>query len=149
MILPNEHLRRPLAFYAALGLLTLTLGLARFDLGVGAWYHTYHPPEVSLLAGWPASWEAVYYTDEFPNFLGNAPTRFGIAPVHYRTYLTLYLTTVIYALTGSAYWSFAAVDLFFWWLASVATYHLARRLRASEVGAVLSALLVVASPLLV
>src|SRR5947208_3005531 len=140
-------MRRHLAFYAALGLLTLALGLARFEMG--PWYHTYHPPEVSLLEGWPAGWEVIYYTDEFPNFLGNPSSRFGIAPVHYRTYLTLYLSTLLYALTGSAYWSLALVDLCFWWLAGVATYHLARRLRASEVAAGLSALLAVASPLLV
>src|SRR5579883_3471646 len=136
-----------LGLYLALACLTLGLAFARFALG--PWYHTYRPPEVSLLEGWPASWEVVYYTDQFPNFLGNAPARFGLAPVHYRTFTTLYLATLLYSWTGSAYWSFAVVDLLFWWLAGVAAHRLAIRLGAGGQAAAMSAVLVITSPLLV
>ena len=46
---------------------------------MGPWFHVYHPWEVSLLDGWPLAWEAIYCTDHFPTFAGNAPPKFGIA----------------------------------------------------------------------
>jgi hypothetical protein len=133
--------------YLLLAVLTLFLGLSRYLSG--PWFHVYHPWETSLLEGKPLAWEAVYYTDLFPAFTSDLPTRFGIAPVHYRTLLPLYLVAALSTWTGSAYWSFAAVDLFFWFLAGVATLHLARRLGATPWAALLGALLLVASPLLI
>jgi hypothetical protein len=134
-------------FYAALAVLVLALGLAR--LWLGPWYYTWNPLEVSLLERWPAAWEVAYYTEQFPQFLGNAPAKFGIALVHYRTFAALYLAAALDAWTGSAFWSLAAVDLIFWFLGGVATYHLARRLGVHDRGARIAALLVVASPLFV
>jgi hypothetical protein len=113
-------------------LLALPVLLALARLWLGPWYHTWNPQEVNLLEGLPAAWEVSYYTDQFPNFLGNAPPRFGVAPVHYRTFSTLYLATVLYGWTGSAHFAFAAVDVLFWGLAGIATYHLALRLRVTD-----------------
>ena len=133
--------------YAALALLTLALGLSR--LVSGPWFHIYHPWETSLLEGKPLAWEAVYYTDQFPTFTADLPTRFGIAPVHYRTLLPLYLAAALSTWTGSAYWSFAAVDLLFWFVGAVAGFHLGRRLGTPAGAAFLGAVLLVASPLLI
>ncbi len=134
-------------FYAGLGALVVALGLAR--LWLGPWYYTWNPLEVSLLERWPAAWEVSYYTEQFPHFLGNAPARFGIALVHYRTFGALYLAAALYAWTGSAFWSLAVVDFIFWFLGGVAICHLARRLGASALAARIAALLVAASPLFV
>jgi hypothetical protein len=142
----SADLRR-LSPYLVLAVLTLALGLSR--LVTGPWFHTYHPWETSLLERKPLAWEAVYYTDQFPTFTADLPARFGIAPVHYRTLLPLFLAATLSTWTGSAYWSFAAVDLLFWFVGAVAGYHLARRLGASDWAAFLGALLLVASPLLI
>ncbi|MDQ3701750.1 MAG: hypothetical protein M3442_12640 [Chloroflexota bacterium] len=143
----RDPYRAQLSLTLVVSALVLLLGLSR--LVTGPWFHVYHPPETSLLEGRPVSWEAVYYTDHFPTFTADAPPRLGIAPVHYRTLLALYLAATLYTWTGSAYWSFAAVDLLFWALAGVAGYHLSRRLGVDPWGAALGALLLVASPLLV
>ncbi|MGH2371535.1 MAG: hypothetical protein ACRDI2_25470, partial [Chloroflexota bacterium] len=139
--------RHHLLLYGVLAALAVTLGLAR--LATGPWYHVYTPPGVVLLDGWPAEWEAVYFLEHFPAFIGDGVPRFGIAPVQYRTLLTLYLASLLYAWTGNAFWSLAVVDLLFWCLAGVAGYHLAQRLGAGRRAAALSAVLLVGSPLLV
>jgi hypothetical protein len=135
------------AYYALLALLVLALGLAR--LWLGPWYYTWNPYEVTLLERWPAAWEVSYYTEQFPHFLGDAPAKFGIALVHYRTFATLYLAATLYAWTGSAFWSLAAVDFAFWFLAGVAARQLALRLGTSDTAARIAGLLVVASPLFI
>ncbi|HEU5315417.1 MAG TPA: hypothetical protein VFX49_04865 [Chloroflexota bacterium] len=139
--------RAEAAFYGLLGGLVLALGLAR--LWLGPWYYTWNPFEVTLLERWPAAWEVAYYTEQFPHFLGAAPPKFGVALVHYRTFATLYLAATLYAWTGSAFWSLAAVDFVFWFLGGVAARQLARRLGATELTARIAALLVVASPLFI
>jgi hypothetical protein len=136
-----------LLLYAVLAPLVVALGLAR--LATGPWYQTAVPAGARLLEGWPIAWEATYYLAHFPTFLGEAPPQLGIAPVHYRTFLNLYLATALYAWSGSAYWSIAAVDLCFWFLASAAGYHVALRLGAGPWAAALGALMTAASPLLV
>lgn len=143
----EDAYRVKLALSLAVSALVLLLGLSR--LVTGPWFHVYHPPETSLLEGRPVAWEAVYYTDHFPTFTAASGPRLGIAPVHYRTLLALYLAATLYSWTGSAYWSFAAVDLLFWALAGMGGYHLSRRLGVGAWGASLGALLLVASPLLV
>lgn len=70
-------------------------------------------------------------------------------PLHYRTLLPLFLAAQLYAWSGRAFWSFAAVDLFFWATAGVSGYHLALRLGARPWAAALSGLLLIASPVLV
>lgn len=91
---PPTSYRAHLALCLTLGALALLLGLSRFV--TGPWFHVYHPPETSLLEGRPVSWEAVYYTDHLPTFTAGAPPRLGIAPVHYRTLLALYLAATFY-----------------------------------------------------
>ncbi len=132
---------------AALVPVALALGLAR--LATGPWYHVYNPRGVVLLDGLPAEWETRYYLEHLPTFLGNAPPGAGIAPVHYRVFASLFLTTTLYGWIGSAYWSLAIVDLAAWCAAALATYHLALRLGASPRASWLGALLVTTSPLLV
>jgi len=131
------------------GLLMLVCFLAFARLASGPWYQTYNPLGASLLDGWPVAWEVEYYLDLIPAFLGDAPPAHGMGLVHTRTFPHLYLTSVIYAWTGSAYWSFVAVDLGMWFLAGVATYHAARRLDAPATTAALAAALVVSSPILI
>lgn len=123
------------------------LGLAR--LASGPWYQVYAPLGGRLLEGWPTSWEAIYYLVHFPTFLGDAPPWLGISAVQQRTLLHLYLASALYAWTGSAFWSLAAVDLMFWFLAGIAGYHVALRLGAAPWAAALNALMTVASPILV
>ncbi|HEX2036399.1 MAG TPA: hypothetical protein VHS99_19625, partial [Chloroflexota bacterium] len=133
--------------YAVLVGLPLILALAR--LGTGPWFHLSNPSGVRLLEGWPAGYEVAYYLAHFPTFLGSEPPQYAFSAVHYRSFLELYAVSAIYAWTGSAYWSFAAVDLLGWVLAGVAGYHLALRLGAACWGAALGSLLLTASPLLV
>src|SRR5262245_33818288 len=133
--------------YATFAILALVLGTAR--LATGPWFHVYNPREVRLMDGWPVSWEATYYTDHLPTFTSAVPPGFGISGVHYRTLLPLFLVAQVYAWTGMAYWAFAAVDLLFWCLAGIATFHLALRLGARPWAAGLSGLVATASPVLV
>ncbi len=132
---------------ATLVLAALALGLAR--LATGPWYHVYDPRGVVLLDGLPAEWETRYYLEHFPTFLGDAPPGACIAPVHYRVFASLFLTTMLYGWIGSAYWSLAIIDLAAWCAAALATYHLALRLGAPRRASWLGALLATTSPLLV
>ena len=138
-----QHL---LLLYGLLAALALALALAR--LASGPWFHVYNPRELGLIDGWPVSWESTYYTDHLPTFASDARPGFGISPVHYRTLLPLFLAAQLYAWSGAAFWSFAAVDLLFWGLAGIAGLHLALRLGATPLAAALAGLLTVASPVL-
>jgi len=132
------------------GLLTLlVLALAAARLSGANWYATHKPIGMRLLEGWPASWESIYFLAHLPTFLGDEPSRLGIAPVDYRTYVNLYLFTQVYGWIGSAYWSLAAIDVFFWSAGAVCTRHLARRLGASDSAALIGATLVAGSPVLI
>lgn len=135
------------SLYVVLALLVAGLGLAR--LVTGPWYHLYNPKDGVLLEGWPAEWEVLYYVQHLPTMLGNTSPAFGVAPVQYRVLPFLYLVGLLAAWTGSAYWSLAVADLMGWFLASVATYHVALRLGASRWAAALAAVLVAGSPLLI
>jgi hypothetical protein len=139
----GQHL---LLLYSLLAALALALALAR--LASGPWFHVYNPRELGLIDGWPVSWESTYYTDHLPTFASDARPGFGISPVHYRTLLPLFLAAQLYAWSGAAFWSFAAVDLLFWGLAGIAGLHLALRLGATPLAAALAGLLTVASPVL-
>ena len=139
--------RLTLLLVAVLMALPLVLGGAR--LLTGPWFHQYNPREMSLVDGYPVSWEATYYTDHLPTFASAARPGFGISPVHYRTLIPLFVAAQLYAWTGHAYWSFAATDLLFWGLAGVATVFLALRLGSRPWAAALGGLLVSASPVLI
>lgn len=144
----RASLQRPrLLLYGVIAVLAVSLGLAR--LATGPWFHIYNPRELRLIDGWPVSWEATYYTDHLPTFASGQRPGFGVSPVHYRTLLPLFLAAQLYAWAGRAFWSFAAVDLFFWVSAGVSGYHLALRLGVRPWGAALSGLLLTASPVLV
>ena len=138
-----QHL---LLLYGLLAALALALALAR--LASGPWFHVYNPRELGLIDGWPVSWESTYYTDHLPTFASDARPSFGISPVHYRTLLPLFLAAQLYAWSGAAFWSFAAIDLLFWGLAGIAGLHLALRLGATPLAAALAGFLTVASPVL-
>lgn len=141
---PGYRAWLPIVLYAALA---VVLALSR--LSSGPWYDTWNPQEVSLMDGWPAAWESQYYTDHLATFASKQAPGFGIAPVHYRTFLPLYLAGTLYGWTGSAFWSFAVVDIACWMVAGAAALALARRLGASEVAATAAGALVTASPVLV
>ncbi|HXI18032.1 MAG TPA: hypothetical protein VNM48_16840 [Chloroflexota bacterium] len=145
--LPSSSVWPQACAYGALLALVCVLALSR--LGTGPWYQTYNPFGSSLLEGWPTAWEVEYYLDLIPAFLGDAPPAYGMGLVHTRTFPHLYLTSVIYAWTGSAYWSFAAVDLGMWFLGGVAAYHVMRRLDAPALVAAAGTALVVSSPILI
>jgi hypothetical protein len=136
----------PLLVYVALAILPVALALPR--LVTGPWYHTHTPAGVRLLDGWPIAWESTYYLMHFPTFLADQrPDGVPFTSVHYRTLPNLYLATVVYAVTGSPFWSMALVDWLFWSVGGVAGYHAAMRLGARPPAAVLGALLIVAAPL--
>jgi hypothetical protein len=139
--------RAALLLVAVLMSLPLLLGGAR--LVTGPWFHQYNPREMSLVDGYPVSWEATYYTDHLPTFTSASRPAFGISPVHYRTLIPLFVAAQLYAWTGNAYWSFAATDFLFWGLAGVATVYLALRLGARPWAAALGGLLLSASPVLI
>ena len=100
-----------------------------------------------LLEGWPAQWEVVYFLQLLPNFAGDGPPLDGLAPVHQRALIEMYVTGALYAWTGSVYWSFALVDLAGWAIAGIATFHLGLRLGCGRLAVLLGAVLVVTSPL--
>lgn len=132
-----------------LALVALVLTLAAARLYGAHWYATYKPTGMQLLEGWPSSWEAAHFLVHAPTFLADQPVQAGIAPVDYRTYVNLYLYTQLLGLTGSAYWSLAAVDTFFWVLATLCTVHLGQRLGLSRIASCVGGLLVAGSPVLV
>jgi hypothetical protein len=130
------------------GLLTgLALLLAVVRLLTGPWLELVGPVGVMLLEGWPAQWEVVYFLQLLPNFAGDGPPRDGLAPVHQRALIEMFVTGALYAWTGSVYWSFALVDLAGWALAGIATFHLGLRLGCGRRASLLGAVLVVTSPL--
>ena len=130
-------------------LAVLVVALAAARLFGNNWYGIHKPIGMGLLEGLPSSWEAVYFLAHLPTFLGDAAPQLGIAPVAYHTYVNLYLFSQLYGWIGGTYWALAAVDVFFWVTGSICTYHLARRLGASDSGAAASAVLMAGSPLLV
>ena len=123
------------------------LALAR--LVTGPWYAVYAPPGARLLEGWPVAWEVSYYVTHLPTFLGDAPFRPGIAPVHHRTLLNLYLASLVGGWTGSDYLGLALADLGMWLLGCVAAFYAMRRLGASPGAAAAGAALAAASPILI
>jgi hypothetical protein len=127
----------------------VALLLAGLRLWTGPWLHTYNPGWIVQLDGWPAEWEITYFLVHVPSFVGDASPALGFAPVHTRTMAELYLASTLYGWTRSAYWSFAAVDLAGWLLATLATYHVALHLGASRPAALATATLTAASPILV
>ncbi|MDQ3700890.1 MAG: hypothetical protein M3442_08220, partial [Chloroflexota bacterium] len=147
VIRPAFRPRLRLLLYLVLAAVAITLGTAR--LVTGPWFHVYNPRELSLIDGWPVSWESTYYVEHLPTFASSQRPTIGISAVHYRTLLPLFLAAQLYAWTGQVFWSLAAVDLFFWFVAGVAGFHLSLRLGARPWPAALSALLIVASPVLV
>ena len=141
--------RGPAAPAALTALTALVVILAAARLATGPWYAVYNPDGARLLESAPAAWEARYYLDVVATFVSDEPPSHGFAPVHHRTLLNLYLASLLYAWTGRVHASFAAVDLLFWVLCCVATYHTARRLTVGPLGAAFAALLTAASPILV
>lgn len=133
------------ALYAALAALPVVVSLPR--LLTGPWYLAHNPFGGVLLDGWPAAWESVYNLVHFPTFLGDGPPKVGIASIQYRTFLSLWLATMLYGWTGSAFWSLATVDWLFWFLGGVAMYHLALRLGSARPAAAIAALLAAAAPI--
>ena len=145
--LPARPRLTPLLLLAALVILVLALALLR--LRTGPWYAVYGPDGTRVLEGAPASWEARYYLDVVANFVSDRPPTHGFAPVHHRTLVNLYLSSLLYAWTGRVHASFAAVDLLSWVLAGLAVYHVARRFGLTLTGSAIAALVTVASPILV
>jgi|GEM_PF-2260871 len=143
---PPSQVTCTFTLHAALFGLVCVLALLR--ILTGPWYHTYNPPGANLLEGWPVSWESEYYLIHLPSFLGDGPPALGLSLVHTRTFINLYLASMLTAWTGSAFWSFAAVDVVIWFLGGVAAFHLMRRLGTSSVAAALGTLLCVSSPIL-
>ena len=136
--------RAPAAL-GAVALLVAALAFARLTLG--PWDMVYNPLGAGLVEGWPVGWEIVYYLVHVPTFLGDALPTHTISDVHYRALVPLQVASLLSVWLGSVYWSFALVELSFWTLAVVATYHLARRLGVGELTARIAALLTLASPL--
>lgn len=137
--------RRDALIATLLSLLTLVLASLRLAGAQG--YATYKPIGMRLLEGLPASWEAGYFLAQLPTFLGDVPVSIGIAPVDYRTLVNLYLFAQLYGWTGSAYWSLAAVDVFFWIVATLCTWRLGPLVGLCARGSVAAAVLLAASPI--
>jgi hypothetical protein len=136
------------SFLPVYGLLTgLATLLALARLLTGPWLELVGPVGVMLLEGWPAQWEVVYFLQLLPSFAGDGPPLDGLAPVHQRALVEMYVAGGLYAWTGSVYWSFALVDLAGWAVAGIATFHLGLRLGAGRLASTLGAVLVVTSPL--
>jgi hypothetical protein len=138
--------RRAILGYLCLATCVVALAAAR--LLTGGWYGVYEPFGLNVIDGWPVAWEALYYVPHLPTFLGDGQPP-GFAPVQYRTFVNLYLGSLLYGWTGSAYWSLAAVDVAFWFLGSAAALHAMRRFGASPLAAGTGTFLLAASPVLV
>jgi len=142
---------RVAARHAVAGHVALAVGvlaLAGLRLVTGGWYAVYDPFGANVLDGWPVAWETLYYVPHLPTFLGDGPP-LGIAPVQYRTFVNLYVGSLLYGWTNNAYWSLAAVDVLFWFLGSATAYHAMRRLGVSTLAAATGAFLLATSPVLV
>ncbi|HEV2126923.1 MAG TPA: hypothetical protein VGW38_29585 [Chloroflexota bacterium] len=135
------------AYSLLLGLIGTLMASGRYV--IGPWYQLYAPGSVSLLEGLATGWEVVYYTIHFPTFLADRLPEIAISSVHYRSFVSLFLSAILYGWTGSAYWSLALVDLVFWWAAAIATSAAAVRLGVNRRAAYLSGFGVATSPLFV
>ena len=68
---------------------------------------------------------------------------------HYRALLPTYVSAIFAYWLDSSYKGFALVDLLAWWIAAWALYYLSRRLDTDNVSALIAAVLLATSPLLV
>ena len=68
---------------------------------------------------------------------------------HYRGLLPIYVSAIFAYWLDSNYRGFALADLLGWWIAAWALYYLARRLDTDHLSALLAAVLLAASPLLI
>ena len=68
---------------------------------------------------------------------------------HYRALLPTYISAIFAYWLDSSYKGFALVDLLAWWIAAWALYYLSRRLDTDNVSALIAAVLLAASPLMI
>ena len=142
--------RSPAAVGVLLAVLILLLAWPR--LTGPSWTTLQMPFDLRESEGNTVQWEQIHQfnalratlqSDAAPIITGHYGTD------HYRGLLPIYVSAIFSWWLDSSYKGLALVDLLGWWIAAWSVYHLARRLDTDRLSALMAAVLLVASPLLI
>ena len=138
--------------FVGLFLAVLILLLAWLRLTGPSWTTLQMPFDLRESEGNTVQWEQIHHfvalrvtlrSDAAPIITGHYGTD------HYRGLLPIYVSAILSWWLDSSYKGFALVDLLGWWFAAWTLYYLARRLETDHLPALMAAVLLVASPLLI
>ena len=146
----KQHVVRSPAF-VGLFLATLIVLLAWPRLTGPSWTTFQSPFALRESEGNTVQWEQIHYFNALQATLRSEARGVGgrYSTDHYRGILPIYVSAIFAYWLDSSYKGLALVDLLGWWIGAWALYYLARRLDADHWSALIAAVLLAASPLLI
>ena len=115
-----------------------------------SWRSIVTPMDMREVNGHQVHWESIVVLRSVHTATAQMPLReviSGFNTDEYRALMPIYFAAIWTVLTGSYFWGETIAELFWWWLGSVCTVALARRLRCSWLVSTIAGLLTAASPL--
>ena len=139
--------------FVGLFLAVLILFLAWPRLTGPSWTTFQSPFDLRESEGNTVQWEQIHYFNTLRATLrsdGGWVLEDGrYSTDHYRGILPIYVSSIFAYWLDSSYKGLALVDLLGWWIAAWSLYYLARRLGVDNLSALIAAVLLAASPLLI
>ena len=137
--------------FVGLFLAVLIILLAWLRLTGPPWQALWMPFDLRESEGNTLTWEQIHYFNALRATLqSSAESAIGnYGTDHYRGILPIYVSSIVSWWLDSSYKGYALVDLLGWWLAAWTLYYLARRLDADRSSALVAAVMLSTSPLLI
>ena len=137
--------------FVGLFLATLIVLLAWPRLTGPSWTTFQSPFALRESEGNTVQWEQIHYFNAIQATLRSEARGVGgrYSTDHYRGILPIYVSAIFAYWLDSSYKGLALVDLLGWWIGAWALYYLARRLDTDYLPALVAAVLLAASPLLI
>ena len=147
----RQVVRSPAAVGLLLALVIVLLAWPRFT--GPAWTALAMPFDLREHAGNTSQWEQIHHFNALRATLqseaGWVIEEGRYSTDHYRGILPIYISAILGYWLDSSYKGFALVDLLGWWVGAWTLYYLARRLGADHLSALIAAVLLAASPLMI
>lgn len=118
----------------------------------GGWRHAIEPMDMRILNGFPIQFEATLVLRSTHAIVSNEISdiyRENFSTDEYRALLPIFTASIFTLVTSSYFLGSLFSDIFWWWMAAIATYALSRRLGHQTVSAAAAGILVSSSPLAV
>lgn len=146
----NPSLFTSKSWLISCGIAVIIIMMAIPRITGASWRSIVTPMDMREIDGHQVHWESIVVLRSVHTATARMPLReviSGFNTDEYRALLPIYLSAIWTALTGSYFWGETIAELFWWWLGSVCTVALARRLRCSWLVATIAGILTATSPL--